>query len=230
LDTSRKIATTVGVLFITGTVAGVLSVVATSGLFGTPIDLKTISSDASRIEMGALLVLVMGLALAVVPVVIFPILRRQNQTLAIGYVVFRGALETAGTLGIVICWLLLVEVAQQHAAAGAQSQVIGDALVKATDPIAGVSAIVFSLGAMMLYDVLYTAALIPRWISGWGLIAAVSYLVGGLAALFGASSDLWYMPMLPQEMVMAVWLIVKGFSPAAITSGSDHPDLVTVVH
>ena len=91
--------------------------------------------------------------------------------------------------------------------------------MNASDAMGAVSAIVFSLGAMMLYYVFYTARLIPRWISGWGVVAAIAYLVGGLATVFGEGSDLWYMLMLPQEMVMAVWLIVKGFDTASMAAG-----------
>lgn len=221
MNDQRRIAAIVGVLFIAGTVAGILSVVVTAGLLDTPIDLKEVASDASRVQLGALFLLVMGLALAVIPVVIFPVLRRYNQTLAIGYVVFRGALETFATMAMVTCWLLVAEVAQQHANADAvaASQVAGDSLMNASDAMGAVSAIVFSLGAMMLYYVFYTARLIPRWISGWGVVAAVAYLVGGLATVFGEGSDLWYMLMLPQEMVMAVWLIVKGFDTASMAAG-----------
>ena len=70
----------------------------------------------------------------------------------------------------------------------------------------------------MFYYMLYQARLIPRWISGWGIAAAVLYLAGGLIAFFGPTLEILLLPMLPQEMVMAVWLIVKGFNPTAVAS------------
>ncbi|NVM47067.1 MAG: DUF4386 family protein, partial [Candidatus Lokiarchaeota archaeon] len=66
--------------------------------------------------------------------------------------------------------------------------------------------------------------LIPRWISVWGLIGAIMYLASGLLVMFGlitsTISDVLQLPIFLQEMVMAVWLIGKGFNPSAIASGS----------
>ena len=218
--TNKKTATIVGVLYIIGTVAGVLSVVVMGGILGAPDLLNMVASNANQVALGALLVLVMGLPLAMVPVVMFPILKRQNEALAIGYVVFRGALETLTYIALVICWLLLVVVARQYADSGAavasQFSSLGILLVKATDPINAVGGIVFSLGALMFYYLLYQARLIPRWLSGWGIVAAVAYLAAGLIAMFGTTLDILSMPMLLQEMVMAVWLIVKGFNQDAV--------------
>jgi hypothetical protein len=53
----------------------------------------------------------------------------------------------------------------------------------------------------------------------------VLYLAGGLIDMFGTARDILSTPMLPQEMVMAVWLIAKGFSPSTIASGSDQQPL-----
>lgn len=217
MKTERTIATSVGVLFIIGTVAGILSVVVTWGLLDGPDYLDKVAANESRIIGGALLVLLMNIALAMIPALMFPILKRLNEPLAVGYVIFRGALETLTGTGIVVCWLLLLVVARQSAefgaAAAAQLQGLGLLLVKAHDPIiSNVMSIFFSLGALMLYYLLYQAQLIPRWISVWGLVAGVLTLVPSLTALFGINLDILKFVMLPQEMVMAGWLIVKGFN------------------
>ena len=219
MNADRRTAAIVGVLFIVGTVAGILSVVVTGGFsMDAPGYLAKAASDPSQIQLGALLVLVMGLALAMVAAMMFPILKRQNEALAIGYVIFRGALETCAYMALAISWLLLVAVAGQLADSAAANR--GILLVDAQDQISAVLNIVFSLGALMLYYVLYQARLIPRWISGWGIVAALLYLAGGLIAMFGTPQDIWSLPMLPQEMVMAVWLIAKGFGPRTTASGT----------
>jgi len=92
--------------------------------------------------------------------------------------------------------------------------------------IGPVQTIVFCLGALIFYYLLYQTNLIPRWLSGWGLIAIIPYLAAGLLILFGffgplsTSEIVLVFPLALQEMVMAVWLIVKGFNPSAIASGS----------
>jgi len=81
---------------------------------------------------------------------------------------------------------------------------------------------VFPVGALILYSLLYRARLVPRWLSAWGLVGAVLYLAGGVLLaldLTGASSAplvLSNVPLAVNELVLAVWLIAKGFSaPAA---------------
>jgi hypothetical protein len=223
MNTNRKTAIIVGVLYIIGTVAGVLSMFITGVLLDAPDYLNTVASNASQVGLRALIVLVMGLPLAMVPAMMFPILKRQNEALAIGYVIFRGALETFTYIATALCWLLLVVVARQYADSGvavaSQFSSLGILLIKARDPILAVQDIVFSLGALMFYYLLYQTRLIPRWLSGWGLIGAILYGAVGLIYVFtGTTLVIVLMPLALQEMVMAVWLIVKGFNPSAIAS------------
>jgi hypothetical protein len=222
MNSNRKTASIVGVLYIIGTVAGVLSVPVMGGILGAPDYLNLVASNPSQVALGALLMLVMGLALAMVPAMMFPILKRRNEALAIGYVIFRGALETFTDMALALCWLLLVVVSQPSADSGAavasQFGSLGILLVKAQDPIIAVGDIVFGLGALMFAYLLYQARFIPRWLSGWGIVAAVAYAAAGLTAMFGTTLDILLMPMFLQEMVMAVWLIVKGFDSSAIVS------------
>jgi hypothetical protein len=222
--TNRMTAMLVGILYIIGTVAGALSLPLLGSILGAPDYLNTVAANPSRVVLGALLILVMGLALAMIPALMFPILKRWNEALAIGYVIFRGALETFTYMALVLCWLLLIVVAQQSVASGAvaasQFGSLGLLVAKAQEPITAVVEIVFSLGALILYYLLYYARLIPRWISGWGIVAAVLYLVSGLTAIFGLDLGILQLLMLVQEMVMAVWLLVKGFSRSAIAPGA----------
>ena len=86
------------------------------------------------------------------------------------------------------------------------------------------SIITFTIGALMYYAVFYQSQLVPRWLSGWGIVAAVSSLACALLTIFGVLvpfSTVFILMQLPiglQEMVLAVWLIVKGFNPSAVAS------------
>jgi Domain of unknown function (DUF4386) len=86
----RNTARIVGVLYIIGTVSGVLSVAVTHSILGASDYLARIATHRSQMAVGALLVLTMGFALALVPVVFYPVGRRYSERLAMGYVVFRG--------------------------------------------------------------------------------------------------------------------------------------------
>ncbi len=229
-ETYRKTATLVGVLYIIGTIAGMLSHVLTGPVLGGSDFLVNVSPHEIQIITGALFVLIMGLALAMVPVMMFPLLKKYNEALALGYVVFRGALETVMYIVLAITWLFLVPLSQEYVKAGTPDSsyflTLGAVLLKGHDLIGPVQTIVFCLGALIFYYVLYQTNLIPRWLSGWGLIAIIPYLAAGLLVLFGffgplsTSEIVLEFPLALQEMVMAVWLMVKGFNPSAIASGS----------
>jgi hypothetical protein len=90
-----------------------------------------------------------------------------------------------------------------------------------TNFVFGVSA--FSLGALMYYAVLYQSKLIPRWLAGWGLLGAACSLAAAVSILFGLvpyslPMIVLILPIAIQEMVLAIWLIVKGFAAPASAS------------
>jgi hypothetical protein len=121
---------------------------------------------------------------------------------------------------MVVSWLLLIVVSQESAnAADASSfQALGAVLLQANDMINPVLEIVFSLGALMFYTLFYQTRLIPRWLSGWGIVGAIVYLAGGVLALFGTNLEFLLALLGVQEMVMALWLIIKGFNPSTLTA------------
>ncbi|NJN17523.1 MAG: DUF4386 domain-containing protein [Oscillochloris sp.] len=232
MPTYRRSAAIIGALFIIGTVAGILSVVATAPVLNDPDSLARIAGDGNRLVIGALLVLTMGLALALVPVVLYPIARNHNHPLALGYVVFRGALEPIAYIGMVIHWLALIALSREYqagAADAAAAQLVSAALLATNDALSKVLILLFGLGALMLYALLYQSRLIPRWLSVWGLIAIVMHLATAFLLLFDRVDQMepilfvLNFPIFLQEMVMAVWLIVKGFSPADATRATPAP-------
>jgi hypothetical protein len=226
MNDDRKTAIIVGVLFIIGTVAGILSVVFSTSILDGPDFLIKVSANENQFMKAALFVLTMGLALAMVPVMLFPIFKKYNEAIALGYVVFRGALETVTYIAMVITWLFLLILSQEYVKAGAPDatyfQTLGTLLLKGNELISTVLIIVFSLGALMLYYLFYRSKLIPRWISVWGFIAILLHLVTGFLILFHLMSPfstintIMNLPIFLQEMVMAVWLIVKGFDSPAV--------------
>jgi hypothetical protein len=163
-----------------------------------------------------------------IPAVIYPVLKKQDEVMALGYIIFRGALEAFTYVVIVISWLLLVALSREYGIAGNPNalyfQTLGNLLRQAAQVGATMTAMVFPLGATMLYVVFYQSKLIPRWLSVWGLIGVGLHLaytgLGGMFALVPATTTIWdvlNLPIFLQEMVMAVWLIVKGFNPLVIS-------------
>jgi hypothetical protein len=214
LSRDRKAAAWIGVLYIIGTVALVLSVVVTSGVLTGPAYLDQVAAQPNQLAIGALLVLLAGLALALVPVVFWPVGKRYDETLAMGYVVFRGAIEglvyVVGALG----WLVLIGLSTEPDAAPLAG------FLRTADAVlwGQVGVIPFALGALMFYVLLYRSRLVPRWLSAWGLVGAVLYIVPALGNMFGLPLGVLMAPLAVQEMVMAAWLITRGFDPSVIAA------------
>ena len=219
MSADRKAAVGIGVLYIIGTVGMVLSVVVTSGVLSGSAYLAQIAAEPNRVALGALFMLVAGLALAMVPVVFWPIGRRYNETLAMGYVVFRGALETGVYIVSALGWLLLVAVSTVSG-----PEPFAD-FVRTIERVTWnqLIAIPFVAGALLFYTLLYRSRLVPRWLSGWGLAGAALYIVAPIANQLGLQLDVLMGPLALQEMVLAVWLIVKGFSPVPVASVAPRP-------
>ena len=82
-------------------------------------------------------------------------------------------------------------------------------------------AIFFSLAALLLFYLLYQTRLVPRWLSVWGFIGVASVLTWNLLELFGINVNagmILAMPMILNEIFLAIWLIVKGFNSSEIVS------------
>jgi hypothetical protein len=196
---------------------------------GADDPLAASAQHSDSVVTGALLVLVMGLSLAFVPVVLFPVLRLVDEVLAIGYLVVRGAVETACYVIAALSWLLLLPLGEAMSkgpgTASPAGVRLGNLLVDSVD-VSAVTAIVFCLGGVMFYLLLYRSRIVPRWIALWGLAAAPFYAAAFVLAAYGvigtdsAAQSVLYLPLAVQEMVLAVWMIARGFRPAAASPTS----------
>lgn len=223
--THRTAARVMGILFIIATVAFSLSVVLLEPVLGAPDYLVSVSTNGQRVAAGILLELINHIAVVGIAVVGYPIFRRFSERFAIGYVAARSiesVLFAIGTMHLIA----LANVSHSFVAAGAPPasyfHTLGDILLAGHDwDNAALLFTAFGLGALMLNYLLYRTKLVPRWLCGWGLVAAVSILAARFMLMFGielSSSTVIMMdtPIMLQEMVFAVWLIVKGFNSDAL--------------
>jgi hypothetical protein len=214
----RTTATFVGLLYTLATAAGV-----SAALLNAPTDLGQMAAHKGAVLATALLCVVMAGAVTGVAVMLYPVIvsdarSRAQQGLALWYVATRIA---EGTLFFVAVLFLVSMLGVSEALASSEVFVSG-ALTVALNAayeyawIAGQT--VFCIGAVMLYALLLVSRRVPSWLSVWGLIAAVAMLVAGFLLPFSHEPNapvamLLYAPMALQEMVLAGWLIFRGFSP-----------------
>jgi hypothetical protein len=228
MSTNRTNAVVAGALFIVATVADVISRVAfVQPILSAPDYLTKISANENQVLLGALFLLIGAVSAAGIAIALYPVLRTHNEGLALGSVGFR-LIEGALYVGLVVCLLLLVTLSQESANSGAPAssayKVPGALLMAARDSLGEVAVLAFGLGALMYYWVFYRSRLIPRWLSAWGLVAITSVMSSGLLVLFRLAEPMsttqlvLALPIAVQEMVLAVWLIARGFNPRAIAS------------
>jgi hypothetical protein len=224
----RRNAIGVGLLFIACSAASILSIVPLGSMLDTPVDFAMLAANDNQVVLTALIEFIWAATAAGIAIGLYPVLRKYNRSLALGSVagrVVEGMLVLVGTLSL----LVLLTLGQESVAAGSAAansyQAAGDALLAVRDWVHGfIMSLSFVLGALMYYYVLYRSRLVPRWLSGWGLVGAALCLVAtvyaGFTQEFGFSTvnTVLNIPIGVQEMVLAVWLIVKGFNTSAVTA------------
>ncbi len=216
--------------------AGILFIIATAFLFvgeafygpalSDPDVLTRAAGAESDIAVGVLIEFACVLAIPLIAVALYPVLRRVSVTLAIGYVAFR-LFEAAVFFQMEVDKLQVLAISREFAASPTANTEQIDLLIRSLtggEAWSGTSGslynIVFVTGMLMLNWMLWKSRLVPRLIAGWGMISAV--LLGGLAmvVLFVEVSNTLaitlIVPLAVQEMVLALWFIFKGFDHVAL--------------
>ena len=229
MDSYRKTAIIVGVLFIIATAASFSSSVFL-GALDVSNYLTSISASENQVLIGMVLELIAAVSAFGTAVMLFPVLKKTMESLALGYVALRlieNIFYIVGALSIPI----MLTLGQGYVAAASNAsyyQLLGTLLLALHDWSIWMGTLIFfGLGSLTLNYLLYQSKLVPRFLSVWGLIGAALAFLFGLLSLFILTPGfniftILAIPIAVQEMVFAVWLIVKGFNPAAIASLSPH--------
>jgi hypothetical protein len=177
----------------TAVIVGVLMLVAYSVIGSGNPEAKTI---------GMLLEAISGIAVIAIALLMFPILKPYNKKASLWYFILRiiegGLLVVTGILFLSNNPLLLGVYDGIHLAHG----------------------YIFGIAALIFNFLLYQSKLVPRWLSVFGVIATLLLLVVNLLEVTGIVSELMILkfPIFLNEIVLAIWLIAKGFNPSATAS------------
>jgi hypothetical protein len=181
----------------------------------------------TRVSLGAFLELILIIANIGTAVVLFPILRRQNEILALGYVTAR--LVECTFIAVGILSLLTVVTLRQEATAGADAAslvAVGESLVVLHNwtRLLGPGFVVGVGNGLMLGYLMYRSALVPRPMAVLGLVGGPLVMASGAAVLIGVigAGSVWQaiatIPEFFWELSLGIWLTVRGFNPSAIAS------------
>jgi len=219
----RKTATIVGVLFIIATVTAILTIGILGSTLETPLDQTVISDNEYQIGLAVLCWIILAISVTGIGFFMYPILKKYNKDLALGYISFR-LTESICIIISSIALLSILTISQETVAGTIETanfQPMGSLLLALQDWSFEIGTLIFlGLGGFFIYYPLYELKLVPRVLSVWGLIGSACVLLYGLLGLFGLTADsvtlnVLAAPIAILEMVFAVWLIVKGFTPSA---------------
>jgi hypothetical protein len=221
MDSLRRTALVAGVLYVITFIS-----IPTLFLYGPVLsDPNYIAGPGpdTPIIIGGILEVIVALAGVGTAVALYPVIKRQNEGVALGFVGSR-TLEGAAIVAGVVALMSIVTLRQ--AGAGAAGLVTGQALVASYNWffLLGQS-LMPAMNALLLGSLLYRSRLVPRILPLVGLIGAPLLLTSDVAVLFGlwdrlsAPSGLLAIPIALWEFSLGIYLIVKGFKPSPITAG-----------
>jgi hypothetical protein len=229
MTSTRKTAMVAGVFFLITEVTAIAGVLAYGSVLGTPDFIVSTTVDDTGVLVGAFLEVLLAIAVVGTTVTLYPIIKRQNEGMALGHVAGRLIEATIIAVGAIS---LLAVVTMRHDLAGttggeaAAAVTVGQSLVAVHNwTFLFGPKLALGVNTVLLAYLMYRSRLVPRAIAVLGLVGGSLIFASGTAVLFGLYEDLSVpgvaaaAPVLAWELSVATWMIVKGFQPSPITAG-----------
>jgi hypothetical protein len=219
VNTYRTTAKVVGALYILGFVVGI----AGSAL-GTPGPLDTVSARSMMIAIGALLWVIAAAGDAIHGVLMFPILKQNNERIALGY--FGARIVEAAVIAVSALFILFqiplgAEFLKTSASQTSYLHSLSTIFVQSQAYTYQIGMVALGMAGLTLCYGFYRAKLVPQFFIIWGFIGYASFLGGSMLEILGFNLQLLHtLHGGLGEMSIGVWLIVKGFNSTAFVSES----------
>lgn len=230
MNANRRGTAIAGVLVIVGMIAGALSIVP---VLEESDYLVLISTHESEVILGAGLQFIMIPACVGFALYLYPTLRIGNEALSLGFVGFRLIAGMFHFIGVILLPLFLVlgqGVVQAGGSDASYLGVLGELLRTGRDLVNHVALIVsLSMGDLLLFYILYQSRLVPRWLSAWGFIGTGLTMLASFLVLFRLADVVTPLylamnaPLALQSLVLAMWLITRGFDTSSLELGLASP-------
>jgi hypothetical protein len=227
-NTYRTTARIVGAMYLGGFVVGIGGLVLIQSILGAPDHLATLPANSMPLAIAAVLWLMAAAWDAAHGVLMFPILKRHNERIAVGYLGFR--IMDALFIAIMVLFVLIqIPVGSEYLNAGASGasylQALSTVFIQAQLDAYNIAMITLGISGLILCYSFYRSQLVPRLLAVWGLVGYATILCGSVLEVLGF--DLLSIHTIPGglwEMFIGVWLIAKGFDPSAFVSEPAHAD------
>ena len=228
MNANRDIAVIVGVLYILAAITAIIGFALYQPILNDPEYIIKGSTNETQVVWGAFNELILAFSVIGISVMMYPIINKENESLAIGYVCFR-LLEAILIIIGIIGLLSIISLSQEFGTAvtpNASSYLTAGKLLVTLHNWTFLLGPNLALGSstLMMSYFLYDSKLVPRFISVMGLVGGTLILVYALLVMFGVflQDSTWGailgIPVFAYEMSLAVWLIVKGFNSSVVYS------------
>ncbi len=224
MNSNKKTSRIAGILIILGIVSGILSIVPS---VESENFLNEVYPNKNQVLIGAIFQFLLVPIYIGFSLVLYPILKRFNKTLSIGFVGFRimaGVFQLLGIILLPIFILLSQKFLVQTNTNLMFYETIGEMLKLFRDLTNHLGVILATgLGNLLLYYILFKDKLIPVWLSIWGVIGNTLIMIASFLLLFelievvSTEYGIITIPLVLQEVVLAIWLIVKGLKLSETT-------------
>ena len=218
MDTYRGTSIVIGILYILVYIAGFLSIAHAVD----DSDYLTKSAlNSNQIYKAVFFQFLMAILYIAIAFLLYPILKTYNERLAIGFLSFRiiaVIFVLIGTLTLLLILKLSQEYVKDNPIGTDSYNSIGDLLKTARDLVNHVGMIIMlCISGIMLYIIMIQSGLIPIWLSVWGIFGSVIAILASILVMIkfvqiiSPTYMILNLPIALQEIVFAVWLILKGF-------------------
>jgi len=213
-----------GILIILGIVSGILSIVSS---VESESFLNEVYPNKNRVLIGAIFQFLLVPIYIGFSLVLYPILKKYNKTLSIGFIGFRIMAGVFQLLGIILLPIFIL-LSQKFLAQTNTDLMIYETLseiLKLFRDLTNHLGVILAtgLGNLLFYYILFKGKLVPIWLSTWGILGNTLIMVASFLLLFelievvSIEYGIMTIPLVLQEVVLAIWLIIKGLNSPVTT-------------
>jgi hypothetical protein len=226
MTSTRRTAIVAGVFFLITEVTAIAGMLLYGPVLGDPDFVVSASADDAAVRAGAFLEVLLAVAVVGTAVTLYPIVKRQNEGMALGHVAGRlieATIIAVGAISLLAVVTMRQDLAGTTGAEATAAVTVGQALVAVHDwTFLFGPKLALGANTVLLAYLMYRSRLVPRAIAVLGLVGGSLIFASGTAALLGLYEDLSIpgvaaaAPVLAWELSVATWMIVKGFKPSPI--------------
>lgn len=228
MDKLRKTALVAGWFYLITFLASIPAVALLDPVLNDPSYVVSATGADTRVVLGCVLDLVNALACIGTAVALFPVVRRQEEGVALGFVtsrMFEAAVIVIGVVSLLAVTTLRQDLAGRPTTDTRSLAIVGQALVDVRDWTFTIGpSLMPGINALLLGYLLYRSGLVPRLIPTVGLVGAPLLIASALVTIFHSNQPVTVLavvatiPIFLWELSLGLWLVVKGFLPAPITA------------